>query len=298
MPQAIFRSRWFPFILLLPTLLILVPFVYYPVLNTFNLSLYKTSPNGIDLSYSGLTNFNKLFNPSIQPDYWYSFGRSILFSIAIVGGGLAISLAVAVLANQKLRGIRVYRTFLIWPYAISPAIVGVVFLFMFNPIVGVVNGAWFSIFHTRPQWFGDPLLTPLLVILAAIWKNLGYNTVFYLAGMQNIGGDLIEAAAIDGANRWQRFWRIMFPLLSPFTLFLVITNLTFAFFDIFGMVDMLAGPGPNNSTTLLIYNLFLDLRVNHDTGLAAAESLILFVLVAGLTLLQFRTSERSTYYGA
>ncbi|MHB8627907.1 MAG: carbohydrate ABC transporter permease [Aggregatilineales bacterium] len=308
MPQAIFRNRWLPYLLLLPTLIILVLFLYYPIISTFNLSFYQSAPNGIDLTYTGLTNFATLLNPDIQRtasggliingDYFIVLGRSLLFAGTIVGGGLAASLGVAVLANQKLRGIRIYRTLLIWPYAISPAIVGVVFLFMFNPIVGVVNYAWGGIFHTRPNWLGDPVLTPLLIIVASIWKNLGYNTIFYLAGLQNVGGDLVEAAAIDGANRWQRFWRIMFPLLSPFTFFLIITNLTFSFFDIFGMVDVLSGPGPGNSTTVLIYNLYIDLQTNHNIGLAAAQSVLLFALVAGITVLQFRTSQRRVYYGA
>jgi sn-glycerol 3-phosphate transport system permease protein len=168
---------------------------------------------------------------------------------------------------------------------------------MFNP-VGIVNNFWIPIFHTRPNWLGDPLLTPGLVVVTAIWKNLGYNVIFYLAGMQNIGGDLIEAAAIDGANLWQRFWRIVFPLLAPFTFFLFITNLTYSFFDVFGTIDILAGPGPNNSTTVLIYNLYTDLQINHSTGMAAAQSVLLFGLVAFITVMQFRTTERSVTYGA
>ncbi len=306
--QHPFRNRWLPYVLLLPTLIILVAFLYYPIISTFQLSLYKAAPNGIDLTYIGLDNFARLLNPQVQTnertgqiqikgDYYVVLGRSLLFSGLIVIGGLGLSLAIANLANQKIRGIRVYRTLLIWPYAISPAIAGVVFLFMFNP-VGVVNSAFNTIFHSRPNWLGDPVLTPILVILASIWKNLGYNIIFYLAGLQNVGGDLLEAASIDGANRWQRFWRITFPLLSPFTFFLLITNLTYSFFDIFGTVDVLAGPGPGNSTTILIYNLYQDLQVNHSTGMAAAQSVLLFALVAGITIVQFRTNERGVYYGA
>ena len=136
------------------------------------------------------------------------------------------------------------------------------------------------------------------MIVASIWKNLGYNVIFYLAGLQNIDNDLLEAASIDGANAWVRFRRIIFPLLSPFTFFLLITNLTYSFFDIFGTIDVLAGPGPRNSTTVLIYNLYLDLRINHNTGMAATQSVMLFVLVAGLTIFQFRTTERSVTYNA
>ena len=143
-----------------------------------------------------------------------------------------------------------------------------------------------------------PSLRPLLVIVASIWKNLGYNVIFYLAGLQNVDNDLLEAASIDGANAWVRFRRIIFPLLSPFTFFLLITNLTYSFFDIFGTIDVLAGPGPSNSTTVLIYNLYLDLRINHNIGMAATQSVMLFVLVAGLTIFQFRTTERSVTYNA
>jgi sn-glycerol 3-phosphate transport system permease protein len=174
----------------------------------------------------------------------------------------------------------------------------VIFLFMFNPVVGVINYVWNAVFHTRPLWLGDPILTPMLVVIASIWKNLGYNVIFYLAGLQNISTDLLEAASIDGANAWVRFRRIIVPLLSPFTFFLLITNLTYSFFDIFGTIDILAGPGPANSTTVLIYNLYRDLQVNHNTGMAATQSVMLFLLVAGLTILQFRTSERRVSYNA
>lgn len=306
--QAIFRNRWLPYLLLLPTLIILVLFLYYPILSTFSLSFNKAAPNGITLTYIGLENYQRLLDPQIsrtdagvilfKGQYLIVLARSLAYSTAIVVGGLALSMGIAVLANQKITGIRIYRTLLIWPYAISPAIVGVVFLFMFNPVVGVINFAWGSVFHTRPNWLGDPILTPLLVIVAAIWKNLGYNVIFYLAGLQNIGGELLEAASIDGANSWTRFWRIIFPLLSPFTLFLTITNLTYSFFDIFGTIDVLAGPGPRNSTTVLIYNLYQDLQTNHNTGLAAAQSVMLFALVALLTVVQLRSGDRRVTYNA
>lgn len=306
--QHFFRNRWLPYLLLLPTLVILVVFLYYPVINTFQLSLYKAAPNGLDLTYVGTENFGKLLDPKLttnestgatqlKGEYFLVLSRSITFSGVIVLGGLALSLGLALLANQKVTGIRIYRTLLIWPYAISPAIAGVVFLFMFNP-VGVVNYAMKTLLHINPNWLGDPVLTPLLVMMASIWKNLGYNMIFYLAGLQNVPTDLLEAAALDGANRWERFRRITFPLLSPFTFFLLITNLTYSFFDIFGTVDVLAGPGPNNSTTVLIYNLYQDLQINHSTGMAAAQSVLLFILVAGITIVQFRTSERKVTYGA
>ncbi len=306
--QAVFRNRRMPFLLLLPTLIILVLFLYYPIISTFNLSFYRSAPNGIDLTFLGFDNYTRLLDPQItrlesgtllvKNSYVLVVLRSLLFSLTIVIGGLALSLGTAMLANQKIRGIRIYRTLLIWPYAISPAIIGVIFLFMFNPVVGVINYAWGEIFHTKPNWLGDPVLAPALVIVASIWKNLGYNVIFYLAGLQNVDNDLLEAASIDGANAWVRFRKIIFPLLSPFTFFLLITNLTYSFFDIFGTIDVLAGPGPSNSTTVLIYNLYLDLRINHNIGMAATQSVMLFVLVAGLTIFQFRTTERSVTYNA
>lgn len=305
---VVFRNRWLPFVLLLPTLIILVLFLYYPIISTFQLSFFRAAPNGIDLTYVGLANYQRLLDPQLEQTevgtfvvrnpYVLVLGRSVLFSSAIVIGGLAISLGVAMLANQKINGIRIYRTLLIWPYAISPAIIGVIFLFMFNPVVGVINYAWNGIFGTRPLWLGDPILTPLLIVVASIWKNLGYNVIFYLAGLQNINHDLIEAASIDGANAWVRFRRIIFPSLSPITFFLLITNLTYSFFDVFGTIDILSGPGPANSTTVLIYNLYRDLQINHNTGMAATQSVMLFVLVAGLTVLQFRTTERRVTYNA
>lgn len=306
--QHVFRNRWLPYVLLFPTLLILVLFLYYPILSTFRLSLYKAAPNGLDLTFVNLDNFNTLLNPQfaidertnslqIKNEYFIVVGRSLGFAAIIVVGGLGLSLGLAMLANQKVRGIRIYRTLLIWPYAISPAITGVVFLFIFNP-AGVVSYAVNSVFHVRPQWLGDPVLTPMLVMVASIWKNLGYNMIFYLAGLQNVPTDLLEAASIDGATRWQRFTKIIFPLLSPFTFFLLITNLTYSFFDVFGTIDVLAGPGPRNSTTVLIYNLYQDLQVNHSTGMAAAQSVLLFVLVAVITLIQFRTNEGRVTYGA
>ena len=305
MAQSVFRSRWLPYVLLLPTMAILILFVYYPILSTFRLSLFKAAPNGLDLTYVGLDNFARLLNlpqsiektntSLLQNNYGTVLLRSLTFSALIVGGGLMLSLGVAVLANQKLRGIRLYRTLLIWPYAISPAIIGIIFLFMFNPF-GFVNFFWNAIFHTRPAWLGDPVLTPILIVMASIWKNLGYNVIFYLAGLQNVGTEIVEAAAIDGASRWVRFWRIIFPLLSPIIFFLFITNLTYSFFDIFGTVDVLGGVG-NDSTNVLIYNLYQDLQVNHSTGLAAAQSVLLFAIVAGFTIIQFRTSQRRVNYG-
>ena len=206
------------------------------------------------------------------------------------------------LANQKVRGAGIYRTWLIWPYAVSPVVAGVIFQMMFHPQVGPINWLLDTFFGIRPQWFRDVHLAPWVVIVAAVWNSLGFNVLFYVAGLQNIPSDLLEAAAIDGANRVQRFLRITFPLLSPFTFFLLVTNVTYSFFGIFGAVDTLTQGGPwrqgSGATNVLIYNLYLDaFERQYKIGSAAAQSLILFLLVAGLTLLQFRYVERRVTYG-
>jgi sn-glycerol 3-phosphate transport system permease protein len=168
---------------------------------------------------------------------------------------------------------------------------------MFSPGFGAVNYLFSLVFGHELNWLGDPKLAVLLIIIASIWKNLGYNVVFYLAALQNLNPEVLEAASIDGANGWQRFWRVTFALLSPMTFFLLITNITYSFFDLFGMIDIVTKGGPLNATTTMIYNLYRNGFEYYKTGLAAAESVILFAIVVGLTLLQFRTSGRQVHYG-
>jgi ABC-type sugar transport systems, permease components len=186
---------------------------------------------------------------------------------------------------------------LIWPYALSPAVAGVIFLFLFSPGFGAVNYLLSQIIGRELNWLGDPTLAVILLIVASIWKNLGYNIVFYLAGLQNLNVEVLEAAAIDGAGPWRRFWSVTFALLSPITFFLLITNITYSFFDIFGMVDIVTKGGPLNATNVMIYNLYRDGFEYYKSGLAAAQSVILFAVVVALTLIQFRTSGRHVHYG-
>ncbi|MEZ4607890.1 MAG: sugar ABC transporter permease [Deinococcales bacterium] len=220
--------------------------------------------------------------------------------------GLAISLFLASLANQPLRGARIYRLLLIWPFALSPAIAGTIFSFMFNPEVGLVNTLLHASFGIKPRWLDTPSLAFMLVVLAAIWKNLGYNIVFYLAALQNIPGELSEAAEIDGANARQRFFAITLPLLSPMTFFLTFTNLTYSFFDAFGLIDILTkgapvGPEPLDHaglTTVLVYKLVQDgFGGSSNIGFAAAQGVILLILIAFITVMQFRSGSRRVYYG-
>ncbi|MEA3310012.1 MAG: sugar ABC transporter permease [Chloroflexota bacterium] len=289
-----FKNKYLPLLFLFPTLLILAVFLYYPVVQTFWLSTYRVAFLGLKTQFTGLENFMDLIRDT---GYHKIVSTTILLTTSIVIGGLGLSLAIAMLANSKIKGGRFYRLLLIWPYALSPAVAGVIWLFMFSPGFGPVNYITGQIFNTELNWLGNPHLAILLIIMAGIWKNLGYNIVFYLAALQNVNWEILEAAAIDGANGWQRFWRVTFALISPMTFFLLITNIIYAFFSIFGMVDIVTKGGPLDATNVMIYNLYRDGFEYYKTGLAAAESVVLFFIVVGLTLVQFRTSGRQVHYG-
>jgi sn-glycerol 3-phosphate transport system permease protein len=293
-----FRGFFVPYFLLVPTLLILVFFLYYPAIQVIEMSLTRTFL-GRGSNFSCLWNYEKLSGDQF---YESSFVTSFQITLAVIIIGMGLSLAVAVLASQKVKGAGIYRTWLIWPYAVSPVVAGVIFQVMFHPQVGPVNWVLHELFGIRPQWFREVYLAPWVVIIAAVWNSLGFNVLLYVAGLQNIPADLLEAASIDGANRFQRFVRITFPLLSPFTFFLLVTNVTYSFFGIFGAIDTLTQGGPwrqgEGATNVLIYNLYQDaFERQYKIGLAASQSLILFMLVAGLTILQFRYVERRVTYG-
>jgi sn-glycerol 3-phosphate transport system permease protein len=223
--------------------------------------------------------------------------RTFIFSGAIIFVGMSFSLGVAMLAFQPIAGANIYRTFLIWPHAISPVVAGIVFRLMFNPQGGIVNYFTQQTLGVQFPWLNDPNYAPFVVIAASIWTQAGFNILFYIAGLQSIPKDLLEAAAIDGANSFQRFWSIMLPLLSPINFFLIITNITFSFFDTFGSIDYLTEGGPLNSTTTMIYNVFETQGGNIGLGSAAAQSIVLFLIVVIITLVQFRTTERQVTYG-
>ncbi|NOX63843.1 MAG: sugar ABC transporter permease [Chloroflexi bacterium] len=294
MYPAKFKGKLLPFIFLLPTLVILVVFLYYPVIQTFRLSMYRVAFLGLKTKFVGLDNFVRLAQ---DPEYLNTVWVTLVIAAAVVLVGLGLSLAIAMLANQKIRGATIYRLLLIWPFALSPAVAGVIFLFMFSPGFGAVSYLTSLFFGIELNWLGNPRLAVLLVIMASVWKNLGYNIVFYLAALQNVNTEVLEAASIDGANSWQRFWKVTFALLSPMTFFLLITNITYSFFDIFGMIDILTKGGPLNATNVMIYNLYRDAFEYYKTGFAAAQSVILFLLVVILTMIQFRTSGRRVHYG-
>ncbi|MFN8372445.1 MAG: sugar ABC transporter permease [Anaerolineae bacterium] len=291
--QGVFSGRLTPWLLLLPTLLILIFFLYYPFLDTFRLStLLASRTRSISICTE---NFTNLVTDQL---YLNAVLRTFVFSGAIVIIGLSLSLGIAMLAFQPIKWASIYRTFLIWPHAISPVVAGVIFRLMFNPQGGVINFFTQRLFGVQFPWLNEPGFAPFVVIGASIWTQAGFNILFYIAGLQSIPKDMIEAASIDGANGFQRFWSIMLPMLSPITFFLIITNITFSFFDTFGSIDYLTEGGPLHATTTMIYNVFETQRGNIGLGAAAAQSLVLFFVVVALTLLQFRTTERNVNYGA
>ncbi|HEC63645.1 MAG TPA: sugar ABC transporter permease, partial [Candidatus Acetothermia bacterium] len=230
-------------------------------------------------------------------DYLNSLKVTFIFAFGVVLIGLSISLAIAVLANRKVRGARIYRIALIWPYALSPAVAGSIWLFLFNPTVGVVNYVLKELFGISPDWMSNGNLALLAVTMAAAWKNMGYNIVFFLAGLQNVPGEVLEAARVDGAGPWRTFWSVTFPMLSPTTFFLLIMNLIYAFFGGFGLISVMTEGGPAQATNILIYKLYQDAFRFQKWGTAAAQSVVLFIMVVALTLIQFRTTGRRVHYG-
>jgi sn-glycerol 3-phosphate transport system permease protein len=290
-----FKRGWLAYFLLAPTLIILLMFLYYPAVETFRLSTELVKLGIPRTVFVCVDNFTSLVG---DPKYFQAIAVTVLMSVAIVFFSLAISLAIALVAYLPVKGARIYRTLLIWPYAISPVVAGIIFLLIFNPLAGIFNYFYEAVFGVAIPWLNNPAYAPWAVIIASVWKSLGFNILFYIAGLQNVPGDLVEAAAIDGANAWRRFWSVVFPMLSPITFFLIITNTTYAVFETFGTIDTLTSGGPLGSTTTLMFRIYEVGFTNRDLGKAAAQSIVLFIMVIGFTLLQFRTTARRVTYGA
>jgi sn-glycerol 3-phosphate transport system permease protein len=288
-----FKGRFWPLLLLAPTLIILLMFLYYPSLNTMWLST-QSSILGIPGTYDVcVDNYAAMFT---DPSYSRVLGNTVFITVLTVGLSMAIGLLVALAAYQSIKGARIYRTLLIWPYAISPVVAGIIFLLLFNPTGGIINYALGLLGIDGVRWLNSPQAAPWAVIIASVWKSMGFNILFYIAGLQNVPADLKEAASIDGANVFQRFRHIVIPLLSPITFFLLITNTTYAIFETVGTIEYLTpGGGPLQSTETMMYRIY---RVGiENLGGSSAQSIALFLLVIGLTIFQFRTSERNVNYG-
>jgi sn-glycerol 3-phosphate transport system permease protein len=300
--QGTFKGRIMPFLFLAPTLIILLLFLYYPSIDTLRLSTLLARFGAPRTAFVCVDNFTRLIDPGTRTSiqFIHSVRVTLLMSGAIVVIGLSLSLLIATIAYLPLKGASVYRTLLIWPYAISPAVAGILFLLMFNPTGGVINYFVGQVVGTTIGWTNDPNVAPWTVIIASVWKSMGFNILFYIAGLQNVPKDLIEAGAIDGANVIQRFFRIVLPQLSPITFFLVITNTTYAFFETFGTIIYLTpGGGPLQSTSTMMYEIYeLGVLSNQDLGKSAAQSLVLFAMVIALTVFQFRSTGRRVSYGA
>ena len=292
-PRVVFPNRVLPYLLVAPQLAITLVFFYWPASQALYQSMLKEDPFGLKTQFVWFANFRRVL---ADPNYLNSIQVTAVFTLATAFFAMAVALLLAVMADRVIRGRGFYRTLLIWPYAVAPAIAGMLWLFMFNPSIGTLAHLLRT---TGISW--DPLLNGtdamILVVGAAAWKQISYNFLFFVAGLQAIPKTLIEAAAIDGARPFKRFWTIVFPLLAPTTFFLLVVNTVYAFFDTFGIIHAVTGGGPGKATETLVYKVYNDGFVNLILGESAAQSVILMAIVIALTAVQFRYVERRVHYG-
>ncbi|BBO55321.1 sn-glycerol-3-phosphate ABC transporter permease UgpA [Cobetia amphilecti] len=281
-----------PWILLAPQLLIVAVFFFWPAYQAIEQAFYVEDAFGLSREFTGLSNFVSVLS---EPEYLTTLWTTTYFSFAVAFGAMALALGLAVLADRVLRGAHAYKTLLIWPYAVAPAVAGVLWLFLFDPTLGILPELLSAIgIDWNHKLNGDQAM--LLVVLASIWKQMSYNFVFFLAGLQAIPKSLLEAAAMDRAGPWRRFWTITFPLLSPTSFFLLVMNVVYAFFETFGTIDATTQGGPAGSTRTLVYKVYEDGFVGQDLGSSAAQSVLLMVIVGVLTLIQFKYVEKKVQY--
>jgi sn-glycerol 3-phosphate transport system permease protein len=290
--RVVFRSAWLPYALVAPQIAVTIVFFFWPAVQAGWYSLQLQDAFGERTQFVGLANFAALVRDA---NYLYSFKVTAVFSVLVAGSGIAISLLLATMADRVIRGALAYRTLLIWPYAVASAVAGVLWLFLFAPSIGIVTFALRSI-GINWDWVlqGDQAM--LLVVIAATWKQISYNFLFFVAGLQSIPKSLTEAAAIDGAGPGRRFWTIVLPLLSPTAFFLLVVNIVYAFFDTFGVIDATTQGGPAGATQILVYKVYYDGVKAADLGGSSAQSVILMVIVIALTVVQFRYIERKVQY--
>lgn len=287
-----FRSAWLPWALLAPQLAVISIFFFWPAAQALLQSVQIQDVFGSSREFVGVENFRRLFADETYID---SFKTTAIFSLLVAGFGITIALILAVFADRVLRGAAAYKTLLVWPYAVAPAVAGVLWLFMFAPSIGIIP---FALREVGYDW--NHLLNAnnamALIVMAAVWKQISYNFLFFLAGLQSIPKSLIEAAAIDGAGPWRRFWSIVFPLLSPVTFFLLVINIVYAFFETFAIVDASTQGGPGKETAILVYKVYYDGFKGLDLGSSAAQSVVLMAIVIALTVVQFRYVEKKVQY--
>ena len=290
--KVFFQSSWIPWVLLAPQIFIVLVFFFWPAGQALVQSFEQSDPFGSSVEWSGLDNFRSLWQ---DESYLASFKTTAIFSVSVAFFGISISLLLAFFADRVVRGKYIYRTLLILPYAVAPVVAGIIWLFLFAPSIGLLPNL---LVKFGVQW--NILLNSnhamILIVVASVWKQISYNFLFFLAGLQNIPKSLIEAAAIDGASVVRRFWTIQLPLLSPTTFFLLVANTVYAFFDTFGVVDATTKGGPGKDTSILIYKVYFDGFKAMDLGGSAAQSIVLMCIVIILTIIQFRYIESRVNY--
>ncbi|OGK80807.1 MAG: glycerol-3-phosphate transporter permease [Candidatus Rokubacteria bacterium GWF2_70_14] len=293
MKRTVFRSRWLPYALVLPQVAVTIVFFFWPALKSLQLSVYRVSPFGDRSTFIGLENFRTLL---ADPEYYQSVLNSFVFAAGVTGLSVLAALVAAGLATQKIRGLSVYRTLLLWPYGIAPAVAGIIFLFIFHPAYGVLP--YFLSFVTAYEfnWLLKGWVAMTLVIVATAWTHLGYNIAFYLAGLLAVPASVLEAADVDGAGPVRRFTAITFPLVSPITFYLIVLNMVFAFFESFGVIDAVTKGGPGHATEIMVFKLYKDGFIGLNLGSSGAQSVILMAMVIVLTMLQFRYAEKKVTY--
>ena len=287
------QRKIFPYLLLIPTFLIIITFIYWPAVYSFKLSFYRLSPFGNRMIYVGLRNFERLFQSE-------EYIRAIKTTAIYVGSSVVLtvflSFFIALLLNMKVPGTPIYKALIFIPYAISPAIAGTLWSFLLNPVVGHVNYFMSKVFGISVDWITSKPYALYAIIFASVWKVMPFDIIFYLAGLQNIPDDLLEAATIDGASSWKKIWKIVFPLLSPITFYLVIMNIISFMFSSFAIIDVMTRGGPGDYTTTMIYRLFLDAFAFQKTGIASAESVVLFLIMIIVTIVYFHFGEKRVHY--
>jgi sn-glycerol 3-phosphate transport system permease protein len=290
--RAIFGGKSLPYLLLLPQLFVVAVFFYWPASQALWQSFLLQDAFGLNTSFVWFENYEELF---ADTGYYRTMATTGVFAIMVAGLSLSLALLLAVQADKSIRGAGIFKTLLIWPYAVAPAVAGVLWIFMFQPSLGIVaQGIRAMGWNWNPLLNGNDALT--LVVLASTWKQISYNFLFFLAGLQSIPRSVIEAAAIDGASPTRRFWTIILPLLSPTVFFLVVVNIVYVFFDTFGIIDAMTQGGPSKATETLVYKVFFDGRLGGNLGSSAAQSVVMMVMVVALTAVQFRFIERRVAY--
>lgn len=293
MKRTVFANRWLPYLLVVPQVLVTLVFFFWPAAKALYLSLFKSAPFGGRDVFVGLDNFTALLTDA---EYYDSVVNSFIFAAGVTALSVVTGLVVATLANQKIRGLDLYRSALLWPYGIAPAVAGIIFLFIFHPSYGILPYYLSFVTAYEFNWLLRGWVAMTLVIVATAWTHIGYNIAFFLAGLQGIPGSVMEAASIDGAGPVRKFTAIIVPLISPITFYLVVVNMVFAFFGSFGVIHAVTQGGPGHATEIMVFKLWKDGFIGLNLGSSSAQSVILMAVVIGLTMLQFRFVEKKVTY--